>query len=204
MMGHADASKRGRANSAARWGSCPPDPPLSKSQQLPPVSPIAEALFLADGFGASQPVCTRGPRKAAIRIYRAVGIISPGTDRSAPPRRKEKGAARTPPLYPTFSSRGAERERHKPCRNRGAGDIHVEIVLPLQERVGGGTLDRSGGGNGTTLGAVVVAKFDSTGGFLAPSFTSSGSGTSTLQLDRSRVNSALRLGGIPVLSVSEF
>ncbi len=74
------------------------------------------------------------------------------------------------------------------------------LVLVL----GGGTLDRSGGGNGTTLGAVVVAKFDSTGGFLAPSFTSSGSGTSTLQLDRSRVNSALRLGGIPVLSVSEF
>jgi len=74
------------------------------------------------------------------------------------------------------------------------------LVLVL----GGGSLDRSGGGNGTSLGAFVVAKFGSTGDFLAPSFTSSGSGTSTLQLDRSKVKTALRLGGIPVLCVSEF
>lgn len=74
------------------------------------------------------------------------------------------------------------------------------LVLVL----GGGILDRSGGGNGTSLGAFVVAKFNSTGGFLAPTFTSSGSGTSWLQLDREKVKTALRLGGIPVLSVSEF
>lgn len=74
------------------------------------------------------------------------------------------------------------------------------LVLVL----GGGVLDRSGGGNGTSLGAFVVAKFNSTGDFLTPTFTSSGSGTSLLQLDRNRVKTALRLGGIPVLSVSEF
>jgi hypothetical protein len=74
------------------------------------------------------------------------------------------------------------------------------LVLVL----GGGVLDRSGGGNGTSLGAFVVAKFNSTGDFLAPTFTSSGSGTSVLQLDRNKVKTALRLGGIPVLSVSEF
>jgi hypothetical protein len=74
------------------------------------------------------------------------------------------------------------------------------LVLVL----GGGVLDRSGGGNGTSLGAFVVAKFNNTGDFVAPTFTSSGSGTSWLQLDRNKVNSALRLGGIPVLSVSEF
>jgi hypothetical protein len=74
------------------------------------------------------------------------------------------------------------------------------LVLVL----GGGVLDRSGGGNGTSLGAFVVAKFNSTGDFLAPTFTSSGSGTSWLQLDRDKVKTALRLGGIPVLSVSEF
>jgi len=74
------------------------------------------------------------------------------------------------------------------------------LVLVL----GGGILDRSGGGNGTSLGAFVVAKFNSTGDFLVPTFTSSGSGTSWLQLDRNKVKSALRLGGIPVLSVSEF
>jgi hypothetical protein len=74
------------------------------------------------------------------------------------------------------------------------------LVLVL----GGGVLDRSGGGNGTSLGAFVVARFNSTGDFLAPTFTSSGSGTSTLQLDRDKVKKALRLGGVPVLSVSEF
>jgi hypothetical protein len=74
------------------------------------------------------------------------------------------------------------------------------LVLVL----GGGVLDRSGGGNGTSLGAFVVAKFNSTGDFLAPTFTSSGSGTSWLQLDREKVKRALRLGGTPVLSVSEF
>jgi hypothetical protein len=74
------------------------------------------------------------------------------------------------------------------------------LVLVL----GGGVLDRSGGGNGTSLGAFVIARFNSTGEFLAPSFTSSGSGTSWLQLDRNNVRTALRLGGVPVLSVSEF
>src|SRR6185369_4336682 len=74
------------------------------------------------------------------------------------------------------------------------------LVLVL----GGGVLDRSGGGNGSSLGAFVVARFNSTGDFLAPTFTSSGSGTSTLQLDRNKVKTALRLGGIPVLSVSEY
>ena len=74
------------------------------------------------------------------------------------------------------------------------------LVLVL----GGGVLERSGGGNGTSRGAFVVAKFGPTGEFLAPTFTSSGSGISWLQLDRVRVRTALRLGGIPVLSVSEF
>ncbi|HET6852712.1 MAG TPA: pilus assembly PilX N-terminal domain-containing protein [Pyrinomonadaceae bacterium] len=74
------------------------------------------------------------------------------------------------------------------------------LVLVL----GGGVLDRSGGGNGTSLGAFVVAKFNGTGDFLAPTFTSSGSGTSWLKLDRNKVKTALRLGGVPVVSVSEF
>lgn len=74
------------------------------------------------------------------------------------------------------------------------------LVLVL----GGGVIDRSGGGNGTSLGAFVVARFNSSGDFLAPSYTSSGSGTSTIKLDRDKVKTALRLGGIPVLSVSEY
>src|SRR6266498_4471175 len=74
------------------------------------------------------------------------------------------------------------------------------LVLVL----GGGAIDRSGAGNGVSLGAFVVAKFDATGGFLSPTFTSSGSGVSTLQLDRRKVKTALRLGGVYALAVSEF
>lgn len=74
------------------------------------------------------------------------------------------------------------------------------LVLVL----GDGVLDRSGGGNGTSLGAFVVAKFGSTGDFLVPTFTSSGSGISTLQLDRNKVKSALRLGGVYAMAVSEL
>ena len=74
------------------------------------------------------------------------------------------------------------------------------LVLVL----GDGVINRSGAGNSVTLGAFVLAKFGSTGGFLNPSFTSSGSGTSALQLDRSKVQNALLLGGVYTMAVSEF
>jgi hypothetical protein len=74
------------------------------------------------------------------------------------------------------------------------------LVLVL----GDGVINRSGAGNSVTLGAFVVAKFGSTGGFLNPSFTSSGTGTSALQLDRSKVQNALLLGGVYTMAVSEF
>ena len=73
------------------------------------------------------------------------------------------------------------------------------LVLVL----GDGILTRSGGGNGISLGAIVVARFGATGGFLNPTFTSSGSGTSTIQLDRNRVKNALRLAGVYVMGISE-
>ena len=74
------------------------------------------------------------------------------------------------------------------------------LVLVL----GGGVLDRSGGGNGSSLGAFVVAKFNSTGDFLAPTFTSSGSGTSTLQMVRFLVLFVFCFCAIHVQSVSEI
>jgi hypothetical protein len=74
------------------------------------------------------------------------------------------------------------------------------LVLVL----GDGIINRSGGGNGISLGAFVLARFGSVGNFLNPSFTSSGSGTSTIQLDRQRVKKALKFGGISVMSLSEF
>ncbi|HEV2827248.1 MAG TPA: hypothetical protein VGW76_06550 [Pyrinomonadaceae bacterium] len=74
------------------------------------------------------------------------------------------------------------------------------LVLVL----GDGVINRSGGGNATNYGAFVLARFGSSGGFLNPTFISSGSGTSGLQLDRASAKSALRLGGVFALAVSEY
>ncbi|HEX3280816.1 MAG TPA: hypothetical protein VHR36_06255, partial [Pyrinomonadaceae bacterium] len=74
------------------------------------------------------------------------------------------------------------------------------LVLVL----GDGVINRTGGGSATNFGAFVLARFGSSGGFLNPSFVSSGSGTSGLQLDRNNVRNALRLGGVFVLAVSEY
>ena len=74
------------------------------------------------------------------------------------------------------------------------------LVLVL----GDGIMNRSGGGSATNYGAFVLARFGSSGGFLNPSFVSSGSGTSGLQLDRDAVKNALRLGGVYVLALSEY
>jgi hypothetical protein len=87
------------------------------------------------------------------------------------------------------------------------GTLYMDGSKPFEGLVlvlGDGVINRSGGGNSVTLGAFVVAKFGSTGGFLNPTFISSGSGTSALQLDRSKVQNALLLGGVYTMAVSEF
>jgi len=70
--------------------------------------------------------------------------------------------------------------------------------------LGGGQLIRSGGGNGNSLGAVLVARFGNTGNFLAPTFSSSGSGTSTIQYDSAWVQNALASTGPRVTAIGEF
>lgn len=70
--------------------------------------------------------------------------------------------------------------------------------------LGGGQLIRDGGGNGNSLGALLVARFGNTGDFLAPTFTSSGSGTATIQYDSEWVRKALSSPGPRVLAVGEF
>ncbi len=70
--------------------------------------------------------------------------------------------------------------------------------------LGGGQLVRSGGGNGSSLGAVFVARFGSTGNFLAPTFNSNGSGTSAIQYDSDWVRRALASPGPRVMAVSEY
>lgn len=77
------------------------------------------------------------------------------------------------------------------------------LVLVL----GGGTIIRDGGGNGTTLGALALASFDRyTAGapFRPPTFNSNGSGASTVRFDPNSVNRALGLTGRRVYGVSEY
>jgi hypothetical protein len=74
------------------------------------------------------------------------------------------------------------------------------LILAL----GGGQLIRSGGGNGGTLGSAYIARFASTGNFLAPTFNSNGSGTSALQYDSAWARRALTSPGPRVMGISEY
>jgi len=73
--------------------------------------------------------------------------------------------------------------------------------------LGDGVLLRDGGGNGNTLGAVAIARFERNvigGPFLAPTFNSNGSGTSNVQYDPTAVQKALGLAGRSVIAVREY
>jgi hypothetical protein len=70
--------------------------------------------------------------------------------------------------------------------------------------LGGGQLNRNGGGNGDSWGALMVGRFGSTGDFLPPTFNSNGSGTSTIQYDSEWVRKALASSGPRVMATGEF
>ncbi|HXQ69754.1 MAG TPA: hypothetical protein VN844_04685 [Pyrinomonadaceae bacterium] len=72
--------------------------------------------------------------------------------------------------------------------------------------LGGGDVNRKGGGNGNIYGSITVAKFDvnGTGGFLAPSFTTAGGGNATIQYDSVAVSRALNMSGPLVMGVREY
>ncbi|HVF68488.1 MAG TPA: hypothetical protein VM914_12540 [Pyrinomonadaceae bacterium] len=70
--------------------------------------------------------------------------------------------------------------------------------------LGGGTVNRSGGGGDTSLLSMAVARFGATGGFLNPAFNVSGGGNSTMRYDSEWVRRALKSMGPSVLGVSEY
>lgn len=74
------------------------------------------------------------------------------------------------------------------------------LVLVL----GTGKVIRNGGGNGTTLGSMVVASFGATGDFLPPYFDSNGSGNSGLSYDSKWLEKGLMTEGPTVRGVSEY
>lgn len=70
--------------------------------------------------------------------------------------------------------------------------------------LGGGQVVRNGGGNGDSLGSMIVARFNNSGDFLAPSFNSNGSGNSTMTYDSEWVRRAMAAPGPRVMAVGEF
>ena len=78
--------------------------------------------------------------------------------------------------------------------------LYDGLILVL----GSGQLIRSGGGASTTLGSILVARFGNSGDFLAPTFDSNGSGTSTIQYDSSWVRRGLASPGPRVVAIGEF
>jgi len=82
---------------------------------------------------------------------------------------------------------------------RGNADFRGVILV-----LGGGELEREGGGNGDILGGITIAKFNRTSGdFLAPIFHTDGGGTSNVQYDSSSVRSA-QGSGMNVSGIREF
>jgi hypothetical protein len=92
----------------------------------------------------------------------------------------------------------------------GSGNVGFNgIILVL----GDGIFDRSGGGNGDTYGAIVVAKFarswpasqnGNPHGFLSPTYNMSGGGNSTTGYDSAQVSSALGALGVRALGIREY
>ena len=73
------------------------------------------------------------------------------------------------------------------------------LILVLGE----GRVERDGGGNGDVYGAMAVARFNATGGFLPPFFDTNGGGNSTMQYDSTALRQALNSTGPRVLGIHE-
>lgn len=105
--------------------------------------------------------------------------------------------------------------------NTGAGLLVVTGTLTIDGNIsydglilvlGEGRMIRSGGGNGDLMGGVVVARFARTWPasqnnlphpFLAPTFDTSGGGTSTVGFDSEKIRKALGVLGFRTLGVME-
>lgn len=69
--------------------------------------------------------------------------------------------------------------------------------------LGQGRVIKTGGGNGNTMGALMIARFGATGGFLEPSFLVSGAGNSNHQYDSRASENAMVMSGPLVLGIAE-
>jgi hypothetical protein len=77
------------------------------------------------------------------------------------------------------------------------------LILVLGE----GAVIRDGGGNGDTMGAMAIARFNRNtigGPFLAPTFDTNGGGNSNVQYDPDAVKKALGLAGRSIIAMREY
>lgn len=70
--------------------------------------------------------------------------------------------------------------------------------------LGAGRIERDGGGNGDIYGAIAVARFNATGGFLPPFFDTNGGGNSSMQYDSTALRQAMNATGPRVLGIHEY
>ena len=69
--------------------------------------------------------------------------------------------------------------------------------------LGQGWVHKQGGGNGDTMGAMMIAKFDATGNFLEPTYLVNGGGSSKHQYDSRATLNAMVMSGPSVLGIAE-
>ena len=184
---------------------------ITGSSQVQNVSPSSLSSFLATAQGARDLVSAM--REAAQGEYWPVGSTGAANDRyfpagSAPADFGANNPAATPNGLFTF----VDGDAALPPAG-GAGLLVVTGTLDMRGSadykglilvLGRGEVIRNGGGNGVTLGSIVVAKFGDTGNFLAPTFDSNGSGTSDVKYDSKWVETALMRLGPRVVGVSEY
>ena len=104
-----------------------------------------------------------------------------------------------------------------PGNPTGQGTLIVTGTLTLKGNfqwngvimvLGAGTVLRSGGGHGDVFGAMFVAKFNAVGTdadvFGAPTFDTSGGGTSNIQYDTGAIDRAKSVGGHSIAAVREY
>lgn len=82
---------------------------------------------------------------------------------------------------------------------RGNADFKGLVMV-----LGTGKVLRNGGGNGSTLGAMMIASFGPTGDFLQPYFDSNGGGIAGFAYDSKWIDKALSTSGPSVIAVSEY
>ena len=175
-------------NPGASGANTPPSPPVTPA----PASGLTTPPFLQTADSA----------RALVTALRAVALSQ---NRIFPSYNGAAGSIAAPVI--TFVDGNA-------TVTGGGGILVVTGNLLLHENsgfsglilvLGNGVITRQGGGPSTFLGAIVVARFDATGGFLAPTYSTQADqgNTVTMQYDSVVVQDSLAITGLRVLGVVE-